>query len=1384
MLTKLKFGMVAGMVFSLFVLSVGAQGGDFSKSEGNRLILEYENRSGWNTMPILCKKSIKVNQVPTKVGMWVKRGAGNIKPYMFLKDSEGELFYFLYRGTVFDFHASGEYNEQIITELAPVPQISVADAVEHLSHFKSGEPKAESGQSILDEVGAKLGNGKVDPPVELAGLLIIERKPTGQVVRYEFDNITFDGVLVEDFSDPARGWFIPKGWGKRVGWVFPTFKISVTGGVAMPETKPTTGGMELNYSNWHGWAGIPVFCKPIKVSDGVPSTAGVRFRPISSATLNGRAYLIVKDGENEILWLTTGLVLNPGLRTGPVTKDSGPIANTSIDLFTGSIVNKTPTPGRKTLSELLGGKLGNGKLDGPVSLVGLVIAMRKGSKNSRLQVLEIQFDGKTVETFEDNRNGWYLPEWKEYQKDYKKLGSDFKVSVAGQSLTSASSPSTSSSKEGDCAKPSGPTLEVTVSQSQTWTPLVIGPDKPIQYPGVPQKVGFYSSGDRLRAVKPFVILRDARGVDYEFLFAMVLPRGYTEIGVVGAEGKPGAKEPIDLSSAKPPFIFYGFAFYCRKPLPESTFYFDNITLDGKLIEGFAEDNAWKVKVKPEQTQCTVRLVKEGGGPAVLPETFPECRKNFIANSSMEEGMEGWEYAKAEYIPKDISGKPITSMNEHGGKYKWEHQGVESFHSISLEIDTPGKWAGIFTPLKDIKPNTTYVLTFAHRMSQPEGFFLSIFGKRIPLRETFKENPEHWVRFTQAFNSGSCQGDVPLGFYVKPRDKTIKVWIDEVEMYEGFSPIGYDLARLHLYYYNHTYVSPDVALLTRFQMETLFSDEKVPEEFSYVFELPKEVTWEGFWCRWSFWRGLKEAMSEGKLTQEPLRIDGKRYIRYCFTLPLEKGSKFQKYFVPVARRAHMHGYSGCKTFTAFLGAKKKAGEFYGYYYARWPGGEQPKRKFLLKIVRVDKINPFKRFQANLYACRGDVKYVPQFSEQMKSLGLEGFTFHRRDADIIKLAQDGRIKRFSLWMNMPCFSVDAVCKEALGIGPDGKRISKPSRNIGYCLSYRGKYWKEGIAVLKSDIDQGFTDFLLDDAPVCICYCEKCRDSFKEFLSRHTELPYKDPRSFAGSGDEMYTTLWKDFSLWHYGKTARVLRDELRAYANEKYPGRRVVLALSSCPVALSSILISSAAESIKEGLDYYTGQWYINWTPGFEGSPIIMAKRIAAQYKAMGEYAPPIMPNFGPGLDYCHPFNSLDPHAVMKYQMLEAAFALPMAGYHMYAAEDVDGGDLKYMAEFNKIVSNYEDLIIDGKSVSGVSCTGTSRSSARLKELDGKYLLLVSDYSTYRDIPTTVKVTLPFTPKAKLKDVETGRTALRLRGNKKTFDITLGKSRARVFSFVHD
>ena len=928
------------------------------------------------------------------------------------------------------------------------------------------------------------------------------------------------------------------------------------------------------------------------------------------------------------------------------------------------------------------------------------------------------------------------------------------------------------------SKASGGRIEVTVSQPETWKPLIIGPEKPIVIPKLPQKIGFYTSGDMsVKAMKPFIVLRDAEGMEYGFLFSMLLYAGYRENTVAGAEGLPGRGGPVDFSHAKPPFTFHGFIFYCRKPLPESTIYFDNITVDGKLIEGFDEDNGWKVKEKPERTQCVVRLVQEGG-PGVLAEVFPKRRENLIANSGLEEGTEGWEYAKAEYIPKDFEGKAIASVKEHGGKYKWEDEGVESLHSISMEVDTPGKWAGIFTKVKDIRPNTTYVLTFAHRMSQPSGFFLSIFGKHFPIMQMLEENPEQWTRFTKAFNSRSCQGDVSLGFYVKAGDKPIKIGIDEVEMYEGFSPIGYDLARLHLLYYNHTYVSPDVALPSRFQMETLFSDRHVPKEFSYVFELPEEISWEGFWCRWNFWSGLKEAMSQGKLSQEPIEIEGKKYTRYSFTLPLKRGSRYRRYFVRVSERDTMSPGgcrggslgSGRKTFTVFLGTKEKEGEFPGYYYARWPAGQQPKRKFFIKVVRVDKIKPFKRFEANLYVYEGDVEYGPQFSEQMKSLGIEGFTCHRRDAGAIRIAQKAGIKRFSQFMNIPNFN-----KEASGTDPDGNKYGQ------YCLSYRGKCWKKGMAALKRNIDHGFTDFILDDPAGCTCYCDKCRNTFEYFLSAYTKLPYQDPRDFINSGDERYITLWKEFPAWHYGMAAKAMLDELQAYAGDKYPGRRVLIAACAC-TDQDSVQHSFAFDGMKRALGYLTGQYYINhYIDAYQGSPIRIGNRMAATYQKMGKYAPTFMPLFGPGCDFPNPFNSLDPHALMKYQMLEAAFAVPMAGYHMYSATDIDGGDLKYMAEFNKLVSEHEDMIIDGKAVSGVSCIGTSRSSARLKELNGKYLLLVADYSTYKDTPTTVKVTLPFAPKAKLKDVETGEIAARLRGNTKTFEVTLGKSRARVFSF---
>jgi len=419
MLDKFKFGVVVGIVFCLLILSVTAEGMEISYSNAGQ---------GWQGVPVFCKP-IKVSDgIPSTARVRLIPGGGralNGKVYLILKDAESEVFSFAAATSL----TPGLVTGAVSQELGPIANTSI----DRFTTFVGHKVPTPGRKTLSQLLGGKLGNGKLDGPVSLVGLFTIMRKPS-QNTQLKISEIQFDGKTVEIFQDNRNGWYVPEWKEHRKDYekLTPGFNVSVA--QSQLASLSFSGEIELSYSNAQGWGGIPVFCKPIKVSDGVPSTGGVRLMP--AGTLNGKVYLILKDGEGEVFSFAAAMGLNPGLVTGQVTKELQSMANTSIDRFTSSIGNKAPTSGRKTLSELLGGKSGNGKLDGPVSLVGLFTVMRKPSQNSHLKIQEIQFDGKTVETFEDNHNDWHLPEWKEYRKDYEKFSPGFKVTIGGQDLTS------------------------------------------------------------------------------------------------------------------------------------------------------------------------------------------------------------------------------------------------------------------------------------------------------------------------------------------------------------------------------------------------------------------------------------------------------------------------------------------------------------------------------------------------------------------------------------------------------------------------------------------------------------------------------------------------------------------------------------------------------------------------------------------------------------------------------------------------------------------------------------------------------------------------------------------------------------------------------------
>ena len=260
--------------------------------------------------------------------------------------------------------------------------------------------------------------------------------------------------------------------------------------------------------------------------------------------------------------------------------------------------------------------------------------------------------------------------------------------------------------------------------------------------------------------------------------------------------------------------------------------------------------------------------------------------------------------------------------------------------------------------------------------------------------------------------------------------------------------------------------------------------------------------------------------------------------------------------------------------------------------------------------------------------------------------------------------------------------------------------------------------------------------------------------------------------------YETLWKDFAAYHYGKTAKELKDILQTYAQEKGLSDKITFVMSSGPTQTKNPF---AMETIKEAFDAYSGQFYINcYSLLWHGSPRRLADGVARTAANLIKYGIAMMPLLAPGLVYMHPANTLDPYEVMKYQILETALGAPIRGYAVYAGRDIDLGVLINMAAANRIISKYEDIVLGGKVVSRDLKSSSQSTGVRGKKLGDRMLIIVSDYSTFGSTPKVVKVSIPpVATESVIIDTETDQKLATLKPGNGSFEVKLGpRSRARV------
>lgn len=904
------------------------------------------------------------------------------------------------------------------------------------------------------------------------------------------------------------------------------------------------------------------------------------------------------------------------------------------------------------------------------------------------------------------------------------------------------------------------------------------------------------------AVKPYILIKDSQGEIFQALYMMnaAWQRGEGEAKKVRTKFEFNKLSAVAVNKkVDPPVGLYALSFPCRAPTTTSL-QLGPISFDDTVVEDFLQDNGWHpievgdgIQLKLKRTTGVTHRPRPGHPNEWK---FPKHRNNLISGGTFEEGHgmpAGWHNGDTAYVPLLEGRRPVHNIKKHDAVYQWEDEGVESFRSISVEVTNQGCWGGWDYGLSGIRRNTDYTISFWYRQPAPAMLTLYVFGQEVPLYNMHTENPMHWVRYSGHIYSGEISGDTTMGFHAECVTAPVKVWIDQVEMYDGYSPIGYNVCRMQYYYHNYVYISPDMLSPVGFGFEHLFEDEKRPKEIDYILELPEGVKMAGFWA--AYWTWLPD---HSRMSQEEITIDGRPYTRYVITLRVRTDYKCRNHVVTIPRRDAWGGcvgsYCGWKQIRTWLSTTRTHSNTKMRYYARWQSGQQEPQTLELKVVRVPKVKPFRRFMCWGSTSGVDLTTCPDLIKGFMRVGINGVGGHVYGRESYRPGDDQRqnvnmmrktgIRDIYTWFNQPVFyagddpeahDMDLGGKRAKAAHGGGADWQAP----GWCLSYRGKVWEERIAHAKRMIDDGVTGFWFNDYSFCNCFCPKCKKTFKEFLNKFTNLPYKDPGEFMSKpgGMPAYESLWKEFAAYHYGTTAKELKGILQNYVHEKGLPHKVTFVMSSGPTRTKNPF---AMKPIREAFDSYSGQFYINCgSYAWHGSPRRLADGVARTATNLREYGIPMTPLLAPGLVYMHPACMLDPYEVMKYQILETALGAPIKGYAVYAGRDIDLGVLINMAAANQIISKYEDIVLDGEVVNrDVRCSSKS-AGVRGKKLGDRVLIVVSDYSTFGPTPKMVKVSIPpVVTESVIIDADTGQRLAALGAGKGSFEVEIGPSRARV------
>lgn len=756
------------------------------------------------------------------------------------------------------------------------------------------------------------------------------------------------------------------------------------------------------------------------------------------------------------------------------------------------------------------------------------------------------------------------------------------------------------------------------------------------------------------------------------------------------------------------------------------------------------------------------LVLASSLPAATPPEKPPIPINLVFNSDFEidadrDGVpDGWFHSEPQYwcgpakdserwkalrslwlargaAPDNIPFQPPGTLE--GGSYKWETPGYRSDRAISIDETAEQKWGEWNTVVKDIKPNTNYVVLGWRKQAGPIArtsgvspwMKIAVFGQMIPVRGTIDENT--WIPFVIPVNSGTFQGKCALGIILERTPA--KVWVDRLEMFEGTLAdlpryrFGHRGAELSYPFHSAAYVSPNLPCPLFFDLSWSFHSVEPNPGLEVLIDLPEGIDLTGGACD----MGLKLGPPK---PAERISISGTSYVRRAFPIV---SADTEREFDPSGRRP-LRFWIEIPPNSRFKADTAKA-----FYCAKWNNGGQAWQPLTIEVVRIPRVARWSRdffagidgMSSELVASRAK-KLVgePPGETDFPAAGVNCIVLDTSaEPDVAEPFEKAGMS-LAAWFQIDGTGApdNALARNAAGNPIPGK----------CCPSFRSEdAIKTLFASPASLVRNGTTTLFIDlrGGSEPGCFCSRCTDAFESFVKKeHPGLQYVPPVELEGKPEQFkeLRSAWDDFRCRQLANFYRTLREDLaKSRLAGPEPARN-----AGVPIRLVALVPSpsSGIESAKRTAMVDYGRMgpvfdFVLIEPDpylaeMGGTPAWVGDEVAQLVRLLGHGGRAGAIITAGGAEDRNAQTPVVRHSAIRDQVLEATIAGARAVVlrPFYA---LDGKHIQQFSDALRLLAPFPEILAEGEPSSAVRAAEGGAASVRCLGKGKQLLVLVADYS---------------------------------------------------------